>query len=426
MTTQPPRETEEDAPPARKGRFRTFDSLAEREYRLYFFAMFLYFAAMQMTVLARPWLAFDLSAGDAGERSFLALGITVATNNLPSLVLSPYAGVLADKVSKRNILVAAAVLMSILALVTAAGVVAGILSWWHVAIIGVGQGSVMTFITPTRRAIIPELVSKANILNATSLHTVTQNTNRTLMPLVAGFVIAGAGAEWAYVLIAGLYVVALVSLLLFVPRTPAGAVSSGKRGSGSAMEGFRYAMAEPIIRNLLLLGLVGAMFGQTVQHLLPMFQPVLEIGPAELGPMFTAMGIGSLIGSTTSASLGDFKRKGLLLIGFFMLFGAAIALFSFSGWYALSVVLMVPVGFGQSGRNAVHIGTLQSYTEPEMRGRVQALNAMQSGFMPIAVVAVTGAAEIVGPQWAMGASGLFVLAYGTWELLFSKTLRNLR
>ena len=403
---------------------RTFASLAVPQYRVYFIAMFLYFAAMQMTVLARPWLAFELSADEAGQRSAIVLGITVASNNLPSLVLSPFAGALADRVSMRNVLMICGALLAAFAGITALGAASGVLEWWHVAVIGVFQGTVMTFVTPTRRAIVSSLVDEQHLLNAVSLHTVSQNVNRLGMPLTAGLLIAAFGPEWAYLLIAGLY----ASAILVLVRVP---VSRGVARRGQSMvsatsEGFRYAVKEPTVRRLLLIGLVGSVFAQPVQHLLPMFQDVLDIGPTGLGLLLTLMGAGALIGSTTAASLGDFRHKGLLLIGFFTLLGGSIVAFSASSIYLLSLALMVPVGLGHSGRTAVHLATLQSYSDPAMRGRVMALNAMQGGLMPAAVLAITAAASVVGPQWALGASGAVVLAYGLWELVGTKTVRSLR
>ena len=418
--------TPQGRPPSGRtaGVLRTFASLGIPQYRVYFIAMFLYFGAMQMTVLARPWLAFELSADEAGQRSAFVLGITVASNNLPSLVLSPFAGALADRLSMRNILMVCGALLGAFAAFTAAGVAAGVLEWWHIAVIGVFQGTVMTFVTPTRRAIVSSLVDERHLLNAVSLHTVAQNVNRTGMPLVAGLLIAAFGAEWAYVLIAGLYAGAIVGLV-GVPVSR-GAGRRGQSMAGATGEGLRYAMRQPTIRNLLLIGLAGSVFGQPVQHLLPMFQDVLDIGPAGLGLLLTLMGAGSLVGSTTAASLGDFRRKGLLLIGFFTLLGGAIVAFSASSIFVLSLVLMLPVGFGHSGRTALHLATLQSYSDPAMRGRVMALNAMQGGLMPGAVLAITAAAGVVGPQWALGVSGAVILLYGFWELLGSKTIRGLR
>lgn len=403
---------------------RTFESLVVPAHRNYFGAMFLYFAAMQMTVLVRPWVAFDLSANDLGERSALVLGLTVAANNLPSLVLSPYAGALADRMSKRTILQVCAVIMAVLAGVTAVGLASSWFAWWHVTIIGVGQGAVMTFITPTRRAIIGDLVGREHLLNATALHTMSMNVTRTVMPAAGGFIIVAAGAEWAYLSIAAMYV-AGVSLLFIVPKiVPSDAAR--KRGmSGAVREGFQYAAKDRTIRSLLLIALVSTLFGQPLQHLLPLFADVLDITVDRVGLLFTFFGAGSLIGSTTAASLGNFKRKGLLLVSFLTVWGAAMMAFAFSDVYVLSLFLLIPVGMGHSGRNTVNIATLQTYTDPDMRGRVMALNAMMSGFMPPAVLLITAVAEFANAQIAIGGVGAIILVYGLWQLLFARMVRDL-
>ena len=408
-----------EATGVRRRWLRTFDSLALPPYRRYFIAMLFYFGAMQATVLVRPILAFELA-----DRAPIVLGIAIAANNAPSLLLSPFAGALADKVSMRNILMVAAVLMALFAGITAVGVALDVVDWWHVTIIGVFQGSVMVFITPTRRAIIGGLVDEAHLLNATGLHTMSQNANRVFLPLLAGFLFARYGAEWAYVLIVGMYLVAIV-LMFAVPVRGAGA-SRSRRRSGSPLEGFRYVKQEPAIRNLLLVGLVITVFGQPFQHLLPLAQEFLMIEADGIGLLFTFFGVGSLLGSTTAASLGDFRRKGLLLVGFFTLFGLGVVGFAASSWYVLSLLLMLPVGIGHSGRTVVHLATLQAYSDAEMRGRVQALNAMMGGLIPVAVLGITGLAELFGGRVALASAGSVIVAYGIWETLFSKTLRNLR
>ena len=398
---------------------RTFDALEVPAYRSYFIAMLFYFGAMQATMLARPLLAYDLA-----DRAPIVLGIVIAANNAPSLVLSPFAGALADKVSMRNILIVAAGLMAVFAGVTAVGVAMDVLDWWHVMVIGVFQGSVMVFITPTRRAIIGTLVDERHLLNATGLHTMSQNANRTVLPLVAGVLFAYAGAEWAYVLIAGLYVVA-IGLLFFTPVRGAG--SSRRRSrSGSPLEGFRYVWQQPAIRTLILAGFVITVFGQPFQHLLPLAQDLLQIEEDGVGLLVTFFGLGSLFGSTTAASLGDFQRKGLLLIGFFSLFGAGVVGFAWSEWYVVSLLLMLPIGIGHSGRTVVHLAALQRYSENEMRGRVQAVNAMMGGLIPVAILGITGLAELFGGRIALATAGGVILAYGAWETLFSRTLRSMR
>ena len=397
---------------------RTFDALTIPAYRKYFIAMLFFLGAMQATMLARPILAYDLAG-----RAPIVLGAVLAANNVPSLVLSPFAGALADRVSMRNILIVAAGLMAAFAGITAVGVVLGVLEWWHVMVIGVFQGSVMTFITPSRRAIIGGLVDERLLLNATGLHTMAHNATRTLLPLVAGVIFARAGPEWAYLLVVVLYVLALGLLFLTPVR---GAAAPRRRRSGSTLEGFRYVWQTSVLRTLLLVGFVVTVFGQPFQNLLPLAQDFLQIEADGVGLLFTFYGLGSLLGSTTAASLGDFQRKGLLLVGFFTLFGAGVVAFAASSWYVLSLLLMLPAGMGHSGRIVVHLAMLQTYSEPEMRGRVQALNAMMGGLMPLAILGITGLAELFGGRVALGATGGVIVAYGLWEMVFSRALRTLR
>ena len=414
--------TGESTGTTRSGRrrwLRTFDALQVPAYRNYFTAMLFYFGGMQAAMLARPLLAYDLA-----DRAPIVLGIVIAANNAPSLVLSPFAGALADRVSMRNILIVAAGLMAVFAGITAAGVAMDLLDWWHVMIIGVFQGSVMVFITPTRRAIIGGLVDDRHLLNATGLHTMSQNANRALLPLVAGVLFARWGPEWAYVLIVGMYVVGM-GLMFFTPAQGAGAARRRNRSS-SPLEGFRYVWQAPPIRTLILAGFVITVFGQPFQHLLPLAQDLLQIEADGVGLLVTFFGLGSLFGSTTAASLGDFQRKGLLLIGFFSLFGAGVVGFAWSSWYVLSLLLMLPIGIGHSGRTVVHLAALQTYSEAEMRGRVQALNAMMGGLIPVAILAITGLAELFGGRIALASAGSVILAYGAWETLFSRTLRSMR
>ena len=283
----------------------------------------------------------------------------------------------------------------------------------------------MVFITPTRRAIIGGLVDEAHLLNATGLHTMSQNANRVFLPLLAGFLFARYGAEWAYVLIVGMYLVAIV-LMFAVPV----------RGAGASP----LPTAQRVAIGRLPLCEAGARHPQPAaggagHHRLRSAVPASVAAgagvPHDRGRTASAccsrfFGVGSLLGSTTAASLGDFRRKGLLLVGFFTLFGLGVVGFAASSWYVLSLLLMLPVGIGHSGRTVVHLATLQAYSDAEMRGRVQALNAMMGGLIPIAVLGITGLAELFGGRVALASAGSVIVAYGIWETLFSKTLRNLR
>jgi hypothetical protein len=109
----------------------------------------------------------------------------------------------------------------------------------------------------------------------------------------------------------------------------------------------------------------------------------------------------------------------------FIMLGVSIIAFAASSYYLLSLIILIPVGMGHSGRVAVHVATLQTYTEPEMRGRIMALNAMQGGIMPFSVLGITALSDTLNPQIALGIAGGLILVYGLWELTFSRSLRSL-
>lgn len=395
-----------------------FASLTVPSYRPFWASSLLGYGAAQMLILARPWLAFELSG------SALALGITVAGNAVPSLVLSPLAGALADRRSMRGIMLVSSVALMLLALLIAVDIWSGRIEWWHVAVLGTAQGVANAFESPTRIAIISQLVDRPRLLNAVSLNTVALNVTRMIGPLVAGVLIARVGVGSAYGLIAAAYAGSAIAIAMLpsIRRAP-----SETRGSitNDIAEAFRYALRQRVILRLLAVGLVASIFGQPFQHLLPLFQDVLAIGPEGLGLLVSFMGVGAFLGSLTAASLGDFRHKGLLLLGYMVLLGGAIILFSASAVYVLSLFLMVPLGFGHSGRTVLYQTTLHAYSHEHMRGRVLALNSMQHGLLPLTVLPITAAAEYVGVPLALGVSGAVVLGYGLWELLFARTVRGL-
>jgi MFS family permease len=135
--------------------------------------------------------------------------------------------------------------------------------------------------------------------------------------------------------------------------------------------------------------------------------------------------MGAFAGSLTAASLGDYHRKGLLLVIYVLILGASVVSFSASGWYLLSLALMVPLGFGHSGRNVVYETVLQSYAPEHLRGRVLAMRNMQSGLLPVAVLPLSALSQAFGAPLALGVSGSIVLVYALWELLFANTVRRL-
>jgi MFS family permease len=283
----------------------------------------------------------------------------------------------------------------------------------------------MAFITPTRRAIIADLVDREHILNAVSLNTSTLNFSRIVAPAIGGFIIAFQGIGAGYAFIGIMYGFALLLMFRVPAIRPTGTVA-GQSVLQDIGQGFAYIKREPLVANLIFLGLIATIFGMPIQQLLPLFtEDVLNVGPEGLGVLSSLIGVGAFAAAISSASLGDYRHKGRLLLMLTVMLGGAIILFSISKVYALSLLLGIPLGFSNSGRLAVNLAVLQAYSAPEMRGRVMALYNMQGGLAPAVILPVAGLAGTFGAQVTMGSLGVVVLAFGLLNIAFNRSVRKL-
>ena len=397
----------------------TLSSLSIPQYRLFWMSTILLFGGDMMTQIARPWFVYDLT----GSPFFL--GLTISASMLPVLILSPVAGALADRLPKQRILLACIASQVVINTIIAIDIWAGTVVWWHVVVASVPQGVVMAFITPTRRAIIADLVDREHILNAVSLNTSTLNFSRIVAPAIGGFIIAIMGIGAGYAFIGVMYGFAVLLMLRVPAILPTGAVA-GQSVLKDIGQGFSYIRREPVVANLIFLGLIATVFGMPIQQLLPLFtEDVLKVGPEGLGVLSSLIGLGAFAAAISSASLGDYRHKGRLLLLFTAMLGGAIILFSISKVYALSLILGIPLGFANSGRLAVNLAVLQAYSAPEMRGRVMALYNMMGGLGPAVILPVSVLAETFGAQVTMASLGLLVLAYGLANIAFNRSVRKL-
>lgn len=380
--------------------------------------MGLVFAGMQMNQMARLWFVYELT------KSPLLLGITAAGDAIPMLTLSLFGGALADRLPKRNIILVGQICLAIMALAIAVDVKLGAIAWWHLALAAAFQGAVMSFIMPSRQALISELVDRPQLLNAVSLSTAEMNLNRILAPALAGFLIAGIGIVAVFLVMAGMYATSFLVMLLLPATRP---VRSERRTVLRDMgDTFGYIRHRPVLFQLLMAALVASLFGMPLQRLLPVFsEDVLKVGPSGLGLLLSLMGLGALIGSVLTASLGDYQKKGLLFLILTLVFGAFIVAFSFSPIYLLSLALMLPVGVGSSGRSTVNVTLLQAYVDDSFRGRVMSLYMMEHGLQPLGLLPIAAAAEVIGAPIAVGISGAIVALYSLWALVFQPSLRKL-
>lgn len=397
----------------------TFSSLQNRNYRRYWLSTMASFAAMQMQLVVRGWLVYELTD------SALALGLVSAGAGLSILIFSLYGGVITDRVDKRKLLISTQAISGIVTLVIAVLISTGAIALWHLVLASVVSGSVLAFNLPTRQAIIPELVEKDQIMNAVALGSGAMNLNRVVAPALGGVLVGVIGIDGVYYLMVCCHVVA-VSLMLRVPPLGVPARESGGSFHSDIREGLRYVRGRPVLVALLAMAVAPIVFGLPYQMLMPIFAvDVLDVGVSGLGYLMAAVGIGALAGSIFVASLGNYRRKGMLLLVSCGLFGVFLVAFANSGSFYLSLFLLLGVGVANSSYLAVNNTLLQMNVEDGMRGRVMSMYMMTVGLFPLAVLPASAIAETSGVALPVLVGGAIVALFTLGTALLSPALRKL-
>ena len=387
---------------------RTFDSLRERNYRLYWTAMLVSFFGLQMQAIAQSWLVYDMTG------STLALGWVNFGSGLPIVIFSVVGGVAADRMSKRHLLMGSQAGIGLLAVAVGMLVLMDVIQLWHVVASAFGIGVISAFNMPARQSIVNEIVGRERLMNALALNSSSMNLSRVAAPALGGVLIGAIGVANLYFAKAVAYAIFIIAMsVLVLPHRPPA------RANSSAVEemkvGLRYVRGEPIMMTLVLMGLISVLFGASYQMLMPAFaKDVLHRGASGLGLLMGAVGVGALIGALTVAYLGDFQRKGLLLIAEGAGFGLVLLAFAGVSWLGLFHVtlgVLVLVGFFSTGFMAINNTLLQMLATDEMRGRVMGVYMTTFGLQSVAVLPLGAAADQIGAPAAVAIfAGLFLLA----------------
>jgi MFS family permease len=402
-------------------RLKTFDSLKNPAFRLYYGIMACQWLSMNIQMVARSLLIYRISGSGA------ILGSLALANAIPMLLLSLFGGAIADRVQKKNILSVGLLGSAMVSLGIAAALTLGYLgpehpdSWWLLVASAALQGIVMGFMMPARAAIVPEIVGPERLMNAISLNNLGMSTFQIMASALAGFLIDAFDFDAAYYIITGLYFIGAVGIV-FLPRTRALPV-----GSGSALkdilEGVRYIRQETTIFLILLFTTFGTIFGQPHRLMMPMFtEDILKVGATGLGLLMTVSGIGALSGSLVLASLPN-KKRGIILLLSGLIMGLALVSFSFSQWWYPSLVLMFFVGLGQTGQMTMGNALLQYHTDASYRGRVMSFHMMGMGLASLGTFFGGMLAEAVGVQWSIGG---MAMALAFMSILMTTSTPHLR
>ncbi len=402
--------------PARRWwQIATFQALGVKDFRWFWIGMLFAFAAVQVDVTTRAWLAYQLTG------SYSWLGLISAVWGLAMVIALPIGGAVADRVDKRNLMIAAQIGSGMIALAMAILIFTDAIAIWHLIITGVISGILAAFNFPARQAIIPQLVGRKMLMNAIALNSTGMNLMRVLGPPVAGVLIALTGMEGAY-FTTTLFCIISASTLLMVATTSE--TSRGLIGSimnalsqswkyirysssvwGEMVEGMGYIRRNSTIFMLLLVAFTPTLLGMPYANLMPGFaQEVIGVGEVGYGSLLGAAGAGALVGSLAIASLGDFKPKGKLMIVAALLFGISLALLGKVTSLAPAYAILAATGLGSASYMAVNNTLIQSNVTDEIRGRVMSVYMMTFALMPLGTLPLGAAAD------AVGVSNIFLFA----------------
>jgi MFS family permease len=384
----------------------TFAALAVPNYRRYVGGQAISLIGTWMQMTAQSWLVLTLT------HSSTALGVIVALQTLPVLLLAPYGGVIADRVDKRKMMIGLQTAMGVQALILGLLVVSGAEQVWEIGVLAALLGFNNAFENPSRQSFMLELVGPEHLRNAVSLNSVLVNVARTIGPAVAGVLIATVGDGVCFLANAASFV-AVVFSLVTMDATALNPTPPTPRAKGQLREGLRYIRSEPatLALPLLMMGAVGCLTYEFQVSLPVMASSALHAGASGFGFMTAAMGLGAVCGGLVMAARGKTGLRVLVLAA--SGFGVAMALATVAPTLAFELIALALVGaasivFMSSGNSTLQLGAA-----PEMRGRVMALWFVAfQGSTPIGGPLIGAAMAAMGARAGLGigAATCFVAA----------------
>ncbi|HEY2655048.1 MAG TPA: MFS transporter [Solirubrobacteraceae bacterium] len=383
----------------------TFAALAIPNYRLYIQGQAVSLIGTWMQMTAQSWLVLELT------HSATALGLIVALQTLPVLVLGPYGGVIADRVDKRRTMIALQAAMGLQALILGVLTVTGAVHVWEIGVLAAALGLNNAFENPARQSFMLELVGSEHLRNAVSLNSTLVNVARVIGPAVGGLLIAGVGVGVCFLVNAASFV-AVISSLRRLDTTLLGHVTPAPRARGQLREGFRYVRRSPgLAVPLLMMAAVGCLTYEFQVSLPYMASRGLHVGSGGFGFMTAAMGLGAVVGGLVVATRGRTGTWPLVLSA--TGFGLAMTLATIAPSLVFALGALTLVGAASVSFMSTGNATLQLRSAPEMRGRVMSLWFVSfQGSTPIggpivgAVMGTFGARAGLG----LGAVTCFVVA----------------
>jgi predicted MFS family arabinose efflux permease len=385
----------------------SFASLQHPHYRMLWWSGLFSFMGVQMQFVLRGILAWDITGSEA------ALGTVMLGFGLAMLIATPLGGVAADRLSKRAILLASQIVLTVSAVFIGVAALGDFVSLWMLVLASVAQGAAFGFFGPARMAITMEMVGREQLGNAISLAMLSMNGTRVFAPSLAGALagVAVIGIGGAY-LVAAFFSVICQVMLHRLPKT-ARRAPSGRNPLGELADGVRYVAREPRLRLLTLCSFVVIMFGFNYVSFMPaLIKGEFGLGDGSVGLIMSASAVGAVLVAMPVASRADSASAGRIMVvsGFF--FGGAVAALGLSPTFVVAVLTVAVAGAGTTAYQSLSNTLALSMADDNVQGRVQSLMMLSFAGFGIAAQPLGTLAERIGLRPTLVIMGAVTTAAG--------------
>jgi predicted MFS family arabinose efflux permease len=387
---------------------RIFKAFQYRDFRLMWFGACTSSIGTWMQIVAQGWLIYRLS------HSAFLLALDQFLGGIPIFLLSLIGGVIADRVERRRILLgsqyvqlASAGLLTIL-------VATGMVHVWHILCLSLVSGFAQAFGGPAYSALIPTLVEREDMPNAIALNSIQFNLAVTIGPALAGEALARLGETWCFGLNTVSFLAPIAALLIITSRFQPQKTTDSM--FSSLKQGIQFVRKQGSMEALILLAFAMTALSMPLRTYFPVFvKDIFLRGPETYGRLLSLMGVGSILGSLTIASLGDFRHKGRIALTMLICLGAGISGFALSKSLPVSYGVVVVVGFAMMAVFATVTSLVQLITTEEMRGRVMSVyNCAFRGGMPMGNLLSGWLVPLFSAPIVLGVNGAVLVLLGMY------------
>lgn len=361
------------------------------------------------------WLVLELTD------SPLSLGLFWAVRSSPNLLFGMVGGATADKMDRRKLLIICYILYVFCGLIFGLLIISGLIQLYHALALIFIRGIIRTFENPSRQSFIVDIVGRENAMNGISLNAVGMRGIGIVGGALAGLIIELFGKEWPFFVLSGLFMVSIL-LVGLIKGVETRRVAQHLSIWRNLEEGIQIVRKNKIVLALMLMAATCEMFGFSFPVLVPVFaRDILKVGAVGNGMINAFRSGGGLLASLALASLGDFKHKGKLLLGMFLMFGVGLILYANTPVYALALFFIGIVGVSAAGHDAMSQILLQLNVEEEQRGRAMGIWQLSIGFGVIGSMTLGTLAEAYGAIFAQSVfGGLMVLIVALMYVMVPK------